>query len=432
MSCEKNQNQAAHAAEQSGGISSVVSKNAYLTGKILAAGLLFGAAGAGTVAAIHGTQVGMGRIKAFMEQWKAERAEAAARREEQRAQAGRRILAQLDDLDRKQAAYELQTTYLGKAISREQLLEVLNPTSAFPSKSYEDELDDFFGDDSYGDEFYGEQEDLGANLRMATGMSGQIIYEDTGDGRGVILAIRPVLGSEGTLHNRLAAYVSPDPEPKREESVSLPVDGNRVQKLAWQAKQWTGEHGEEIGYVVKNAVPAVAIAIGGYYLQSRLPEGSTRTVATSLIGARTSKAALGFHLANTGVQTIKGVQAVRRQREKGRRLAEALRQPERMKAVVALARDYDGGRVSRQNLEGLIGGQARQLVDNSWVVTGPLGTVYYDDVEDGQVSVRGVLPEAGKELQLRNGLEAIIQKFPAASTQSRVTAKQAAKVEVVT
>lgn len=413
MSCEKNQNQTTHAAEQSGGIPSLVSKNAHFTGKIFLAGLLAGGVGAGVVGGIQG-------IKWMMEKAKEARSNEAA----QKAEVARKLVALVKDSERTQAALDLQIRYLGKGINLEGIHQVVGLVDKPNSPNNE-----------YGDRR------LSGNMRVATGELGTVVYERLGHGLCLIRGIQPHLHTSVTMRNRLAAYSCDVVESKDSEPVTGDGGGSVTPliKTLNEAGQWVGEHNEEITAVVGTIVRSTSLVVGGHRTAAtvlgRLNRGNPGTSPLQNVLLLSAPSRGRFSLPNLGTipnksylltvglvgatETFIKLQEIRDIKAEARRLVAQINQPERIEAAKALPRNYDNAVVSREKLESLMGAKARLISENTWQIQDRRGNIiFFDNIGDDSACIQAIIPTIGQETSLQKGLESIVLKRPSVHIES--------------
>lgn len=377
MSCENNQS-AAGGAGKCSGIPAPASKSANYTGKILLAGLLLGGAGL----AIPATVTGIKRIQGIMDGIKEAEAEQTRRREI----ASRWFVQMIQNPRRREMIVELQSKYLGRTILRRDISRALGVGGEF---EFEEGL--YF------------ETKLDKDIRVAVGPYGKMVYSLDADNRqrGRILTIEPNVGDEGAVRNGLAAYASPtksppvqpiNEEPPSEITPNAPLTLTGALK---DLKKWAGENREELSRVATYAIPAAVIWIGGHEI------GVLGRVKLTPVGKM-------IKVTQMGAQLHQDIEAIREAKLATQQLAQKLKDPLRVKSVVALQKKYVGTSLPLEELVSLMGRKPRLFVDDTWYVQGALGAIYYTPSGgNGEVSIQAILPEAGYEPHLHQGLKAI-------------------------
>lgn len=363
MSCSTGANQVSAAARAACGISALTSKAANFAARnagtiALTGGGLALAAGA-VLAGKKGARLWLERVR-----------EAQRREAEAQARRRQRIVQQVKDPERRQAALELQANLAGRTVRRGDLAHLVDGPG----------LNRLSGD-----------------TWLAEGELGQVVVEDRGDGQCRIKAIRPELGQELALRNTLAAYSSSE-QGELETRQSPPArPASRAGQAAARAKTWLGNNREEVKFAAANAA-AYGLPLAFSLAAGRHP---ARPVDLQSTSARLVSATLTIGGLYAQFQKLKAAKLG------ARRLVEALDSPDYRPAAVALQREFHDRPVPRESLAALMRGMPRRVAGDTWQVSGPLGRVYYDEAGDGQATIQAIRPALSREAQLYQGLKAL-------------------------
>lgn len=363
MSCSTGANQVSAVARAACGISALTSKAANFAAKNAGTIAL---AGGGLALAAGAILAGKKGARLWLEQVR----EAQRRETEAQARRRRRIVQQVKDPDRRQAAQELQANLVGRTIRRGDLAHLVDGPGI---------------------------NRLSGDTWLVEGELGQVVVEDRGDGLCRIKAIRPELGQELALRNTLAAYTTPGSSRLETAQTTSPRPSSRAGRVAVRTRTWLENNREEVKFAAAN-VAAYGLPLALSLAAGRRP---ARPVDLQSTSARLVSATLTVGGLYTQFQKLKAAKL------ETRRLAEALDSPGYRPAAIALQRDFHDRPVSRKSLAALMRGIPRRVAGDTWQVSGPLGRVYYDEAGDGQARLQAIRPALAREEQLYQGLKAL-------------------------
>jgi hypothetical protein len=382
MSCESSQNKVSDAGHSSG-ISRTANKFANYTGRILTPAVVIGGGGAAVAGGIYS---GTKTVNYILNKIKEARARAAA----EKAARARQKVALVKDASRRKAALDIQSTYIGAGIFRPGLNEVL-------------EEPDYTR--------------LGGKTWLAAGANGSALVDDLGDDTYMIRGIGLELGKELELRNGLAAYTFRHPDlakkalaalspkskvtPSGSEESRLMKAVRTAGQTAVAVKDWVSDNQEEVKVIAGTGFQA-ALLLAEMKMTKNL-WGSVRPSRPM------TKLGYAYKAANLAADTYNTIQKARMTKVEAARVVETIRSPEYPRAAAALQKQYNGVQVSRRTLESLIQAKPQPVIDGTYKLQGSLGIIYYDQGENGQISIQRVIPSLGKELQLYQGLKTLAE-----------------------
>lgn len=365
MSCESNSNKAGVSAAVSGGVPKTSGKVANFFGKVTGVNFI------------------MRKIEEAKVADKARREKEA----EARRQAAKRRTVLVKDPERQQAAAAVQKKYLdtyipfGKTPGEEDFANIVGAINS--------------------------AERLTDQTYRISGSRGEIVVDYMGGGMCQIHAIAPKLGQEIALRNALAAYTTATPPAESNDKSGRGNGSGRRSESLRDAEKWVTDHQEEIQVLTdKYLRPATQQLINGRSVFSNPMQDYWYEVFNGEVYQPTAVEKI-----NAATAMVNGmyqdVQRVQRKKRDAGAMAEAIKQPERKKAAIELQTKYATARVSRQNLEGLMGDGAKNIAGHVWQVDGPLGRLYFETQGD-DCQIHGITPRLGGEIQLRNGLASLV------------------------
>jgi hypothetical protein len=236
------------------------------------------------------------------------------------------------------------------------------------------------------------------------------------------------------LNNQLVAYArETDPKNNLDNPMSQSLNSSTSTSpsvagdVKAKATQWLKANQEELSVVAGKYVVPLALGlargdnyafVGGRQLYIGAGPEPQDPFEAWLFGPQTERAQTVNKYRKMGAATFRmgqDIQQVKRQKavntQQNKDLVERIKAPNRKQAAIDLHTNrFLGRKTSVQNLVGLIGNRAPKIVsDQTYEIEGALGRVYFDDLGNGSISIQSVRPELGRELQLWNGLGAIIR-----------------------